>query len=211
MKPAVNTKQNSPHFLHETLIGGLVTGVDEAGRGPIAGPVVAAAVILNPAKIPAGIQDSKKLSETKREALFDEICSQALAYGIAEASVGEIDQINILQASLLAMRRAVEKLSPAPQHALIDGNKLPLHLPCPATAIVKGDSISLSIAAASILAKVTRDRIMHQLATEYPDYGWAENAGYPTPDHLARLAQFGFTPHHRQSFGPVKKAIQSYG
>jgi ribonuclease HII len=200
-----------PHFLHETLIGGLVAGVDEAGRGPIAGPVVAAAVILNPAKIPAGIQDSKKLSHIKREALFEEICTHAIAYGIAEASVEEIDRINILQASLLAMERAAEKLSPAPKHALIDGNKLPKNLPCPATAIVKGDSISFSIAAASILAKVTRDRLMAQLAEQYTQYGWAENAGYPTPDHLARLEKFGASPHHRKSFAPVKKVMQNHG
>jgi ribonuclease HII len=195
----------TPHFAYETTLGGLVAGVDEAGRGPLAGSVVAAAVILHPERIPEGIADSKKLSAAKREALFEAIQTQAIAYAIAEASVAEIDALNILQASLLAMQRAVMQLNPAPHHALIDGNKLPQSLPCNATAIIKGDATSLSIAAASILAKVTRDRMMKQLAKEYPHYGWTENAGYPTAAHLAALAQHGITPHHRRSFAPVKK------
>lgn len=200
-----------PHFMHEAAIGGLVAGVDEAGRGPIAGPVVAAAVILHPDHIPPDIQDSKKLSAAKREALFEAICKNAIAYGIAKASVAEIDTINILQASLLAMRRAVLQLSPPPSHALIDGNKIPTNLPCEATALVKGDSISLSIAAASILAKVTRDRLMNTLAEAHPFYDWQGNAGYPTPDHLKRLQQHGPSPHHRQSFAPVRALLKAAG
>lgn len=194
--------------------GKIVCGADEVGRGPLAGPVVAAAVVIPPEGLPseiaARIRDSKKLSETQREALFP-ILSALCPHAIAESSVAEIDRLNILQASLLAMTRAIESLSGslgAMDHALIDGNRLP-KLSIPATPIVKGDDKSLSIAAASILAKVTRDRLMKRLATAYPGYGWEHNAGYPTAAHLDALAKQGITPHHRLSFGPVKKLLAS--
>lgn len=199
-----------PDFSHEHQFSGLVAGVDEAGRGPIVGPVVAAAVILNPNNLPAGINDSKKLSAAKREALFETIKSSAIAYCIASASAQEIDEINILQASLLAMQRAVSGLSQTPSHALIDGNQTPKLLPCPATTLVSGDAKSLSIAAASILAKVTRDRMMEELAETYPHYGWERNAGYPTAAHLAALAAHGITPHHRRSFRPVREWLEQH-
>ena len=185
------------------LPDGLVCGVDEAGRGPLAGPVVAAAVILDPRQPIAGLNDSKKLSAKRREVLAMEIRERALAWAVAEASVDEIDRINILQASFLAMRRAVAGLSLAPDHLLVDGNRLPRDLPCRAEAVVKGDARSLSIAAASIMAKVTRDRIMVDLAQQHPGYGWENNAGYPTSEHLAALLNLGVTPHHRRSFRPV--------
>lgn len=183
-----------------------VAGVDEVGRGPLSGPVVAAAVILNPDNIPAGLADSKKLTAKRREALFDLIVETS-QYHVAEASVEEIDQINILNASLLAMRRALDGLPRLPALALIDGNRLPPDLPYPGNAIVKGDDRSLSIAAASIIAKVTRDRLMASLAVEFPGYGWENNAGYGTKQHLMGLNRLGVTPHHRVSFKPVHNIL----
>ena len=191
--------------------GRLICGVDEVGRGPLAGPVVAAAVILPPGGLPADlaarINDSKALSAKAREALDPGIRAHALAFAIGVASVEEIDAINILQASLLAMERAVAGLGRVPDHALIDGNKVPKRLACPATAVVKGDALSLSIAAASIIAKVFRDKEMARLADLFPQYGWARNAGYGTAEHLAALRRFGATPHHRTSFSPVREVL----
>jgi len=184
-----------------------IAGADEAGRGPLAGPVVAAAVILHPDRIPPGIDDSKRLSQPAREALAPLIRQQALAWAVAEADVAEIDSLNILQASLLAMRRAIEALTPAAEGVLIDGNRMPKGLTIPAQALVKGDAKSLSIAAASILAKVERDRIMSELSRTNPGYGWENNAGYPTPEHLSALQRLGVTPHHRRSFAPVRKML----
>jgi len=183
-----------------------VCGVDEVGRGPWAGPVLAAAVILDPAQIPAGLNDSKKLTAARREALFEAISATALV-AVGAASVAEIDRINILQASFLAMRRAVAGLSTPPAFALIDGNKIPPRLPCAARAIVKGDGRSLSIAAASIIAKVSRDRLMRALAATNPGYGWETNMGYGTKAHQAGLAKRGVTPHHRVSFKPIHKML----
>lgn len=194
---------------HGRLNGAFIAGVDEVGRGPLAGPVVAAAVILHadlPDALLHGINDSKALSLEKREKLFP-LIQQHAVFAIAESSVAEIDSINILQASLLAMQRAVAALGAACDLALIDGNKAP-KLSCPALTIVKGDAKSLSIAAASILAKVTRDRLMCDLHREYPHYGWDGNAGYPTPQHLAGLQSHGVTPHHRTSFAPVRKILE---
>lgn len=192
----------------EALAQGLgpVAGVDEVGRGPLCGPVTAAAVILDPARIPAGIGDSKALSAATRERLCAEILATAQV-SVAHASVEEIDRLNILRASHLAMERAVAGLPVAPGFVLVDGNRLPASLPCPARAVVKGDAKSLSIAAASIVAKVMRDRIMVDLAQQHPGYGWEKNAGYPTQDHLAALLNLGVTPHHRRSFRPVHNIL----
>lgn len=190
--------------------GVLLAGADEAGRGPLVGSVVAAAVILDP-KLPiAGLNDSKKLSEKKREALFSEIIDRALSYGIAEASVDEIDEINILHASMLAMSRAIEQLKPNAEHALIDGNRIPPNLSCSAEAVVKGDARHPAIAAASILAKVTRDRQMVALDKEFPQYGFAKHKGYPTKAHLEAIDQHGVTEHHRKSFGPVQRNLELF-
>ena len=197
-----------PDFTLERRITGPVAGVDEVGRGPLAGPVYAAAVILDPARLPEGLDDSKKMSETRRDKAFDAIMTSALAVGIGVASVEEIDRINILAATMLAMRRAVDRLSVAPVHALIDGNKVPA-LPCPADAIVKGDSKVLSIAAASIIAKVTRDRVMSELDLAFPGYGWARNKGYGTADHMEALARLGPSVHHRTSFAPIAQLRQA--
>lgn len=189
--------------------GKIIAGTDEAGRGPLAGPVVAAAVIIPqdfPQSLAKAINDSKQLSEKKREALFPQLMEHCI-YGIAECSAQEIDKINILQASLLAMKRAVLQLSTQPVCVLIDGNKSPAIANMKNIPIVKGDSKSLSIAAASILAKVTRDRLMKQLHEAFPHYGWDHNAGYPTKDHIAALNTHGITAYHRQSFGPVKTHI----
>ena len=194
-----------PDFQHETSIGGRVAGIDEAGRGPLAGPVTAAAVILDPAQIPEGLNDSKKLTPARREALFDLITAKA-EFGIGWASAAEIDRINIRQATFLAMARAVAALPGKPDHALVDGNALP-DLPCPATALVKGDARALSIAAASILAKVARDRAMVALAQQHPGYGWDRNSGYPTKAHLAALETLGVSPAHRRSFKPVHNIL----
>ena len=185
---------------------GLIVGVDEAGRGPLAGPVVAAAVMLNIDKPIAGLADSKVLTEKRRERLFDEIRARALCCCIAEASVEEIDQLNILQATLLAMRRAVEGLRLKPTLVLVDGNRLPqLHVP--AEAIVKGDAKVPAISAASILAKVHRDRQCLQMDEIYPAYGFAKHKGYPTDQHLAALREHGVTPWHRRTFGPVQEIL----
>ncbi len=175
-------------------------GVDEAGRGPLAGPVYAAAVILPPDCIIDGVTDSKKLSEKKREALFDVICERAVAYCIASASVEEIEEYNILNATYSAMTRAVEGLSVQPQLALIDGNRIPPQLTVPAKYVVKGYALSASIGAASILAKVARDRVMRQADTEYPQYGFAVHKGYGTAAHTAALKEYGMCPLHRPSF-----------
>lgn len=197
-----------PDLSLETALGlPLVAGVDEVGRGPLAGPVTAAAVILDPARLPQGIDDSKRLTERARERLALEIRASALAFAVAHASVEEIDALNILEASHLAMRRALAALSPAAQHALIDGNRLPKGLEIPAQTVVKGDAISLSIAAASILAKVERDAIMRELALANRGYGWEKNMGYPSAQHRVALEQQGVTPHHRRSFGPVRKML----
>ncbi len=184
-------------------LDGRVAGVDEAGRGPLAGPVVAAAVVLDPARPIAGLNDSKKLSEKARERLAIEIREKALAWSIAEASPAEIDRINILQATFLAMRRAVEGLAISPESARIDGNKVPPGLACPAEAVVKGDGKIAAIAAASILAKTHRDALMRALAGEYPQYGFEKHMGYPTAAHFAALAAHGASPVHRRSFAPV--------
>ena len=185
---------------------GLACGVDEAGRGPLAGPVVAAAVILDPLNPISGLNDSKKLSAKRRDALAVEIRAKALAWSVAEASVEEIDRINILQASLLAMRRAVEGLKIAPEKALIDGNHCPL-LGCPAEAIVGGDGKVASIAAASILAKTVRDAGMLLLHAEYPMYGFDRHMGYPTAFHLQALREHGPSPVHRRSYAPVAQLL----
>src|SRR6201991_3540875 len=196
-----------PHFIYESrylkTMAGPVCGVDEAGRGPLAGPVVAAAVILERARIPKGLNDSKQLDEETREALFPRIMELAVAVGVGEASVGEIDLVNIRQATHLAMARAVRALAVAAEFALVDGNDAPA-LPCRCDTLVDGDARSLSIAAASIIAKVTRDRMMHALHDEHPGYGWRSNKGYGTPEHLSALRALGATAHHRRSFSPVR-------
>lgn len=199
-----------PDFSFETaaIARGLacVVGVDEVGRGPLCGPVVAAAVRLDPARIPPGLNDSKALTAARRESLFAELGDRAVV-AVGMASVEEIDSINILRASHLAMCRAIAALALPPDHLLIDGNLLPRGLTISAEAVVKGDARSLSIAAASIVAKVTRDRIMVDLAQQHPGYGWERNAGYPTKDHLEALRNLGVTPHHRRSFKPVHNIL----
>lgn len=184
----------------------VVAGVDEVGRGPLAGPVTAAAVVLDLSNLPVGLNDSKKLTAAGRGRLFDRIMVTAVV-SVAHASVDEIDRLNILYASHLAMERAVDGLARRPCHALIDGNMVPRGLVCPGTALVKGDGRSLSIAAASIVAKVVRDRIMVDLAQQHPGYGWEKNAGYPTQQHRAALESLGVTPHHRRSFRPVHNML----
>lgn len=185
---------------------GLVCGIDEAGRGPLAGPVVAAAVILDPARPIPGLNDSKKLSEKRREALAGDIREKALAWAVAEASVEEIDQLNILHATFLAMQRAVAALSVAPERAMVDGNRCP-KLPIPVEAVVKGDGKIASIAAASILAKTVRDAGMLALHAIYPQYGFDRHMGYPTAAHFAALEAHGASPVHRRSFAPVAKQL----
>lgn len=184
-----------------------IAGVDEAGRGPLVGSVVAAAVILDPNNRIEGLNDSKKLSEKKREKLFIEIQEKALAWAIAEASAAEIDEHNILQASLLAMRRAVEALSIQPEHVLVDGNKIPQGLAMSCDAVVGGDALHPEISAASILAKVTRDRQMVEMDQKYPQFGFAKHKGYPTKAHFEAIALHGVIDEHRRSFGPVKKVL----
>ncbi len=184
-----------------------VCGVDEAGRGPLAGPVYAAAVILDPDHPIVGLKDSKKLGASRRATLTAAIRENALAWAIASADVEEIDRLNILQASLLAMRRAVLALNPAATEALIDGNRCPA-LPVPARAIVRGDALEPCISAASILAKTERDKIMHALADVYPEYGFERHVGYPTAGHLAALKAFGPCVAHRKSFAPVRRILQ---
>ena len=186
---------------------GLVAGVDEAGRGPLAGPVVAAAVILDDLKPIAGLNDSKKLTEKRREKLYDEILAKALCCSIAEASVQEIDTLNILQATLLAMRRAVDGLRLKPVKVLVDGNRLPV-LDVRAEAIVQGDALVPAISAASILAKVHRDRLCAQLHAQYPQYGFDRHKGYGTAEHLQALSDHGPCPWHRTSFAPVARSAR---
>lgn len=188
---------------------GLVAGVDEAGRGPLAGPVVAAAVILDELKPIRGLRDSKVLTALKREKLYDEIRAKALCCSIAEASVEEIDQLNILHATMLAMRRAVEGLRLKPGKVLVDGNRLPV-LKIAAEAIVKGDAKVKSISAASILAKVHRDRLCLALHEAHPQYGFDGHKGYPTPEHLEALRTHGACVHHRRSFAPVREALDGF-
>lgn len=199
-----------PDFSFETralaACGGPVAGVDEAGRGPLAGPVVAAAVILDPRRIPHGLDDSKRLRPGMRRALFEEL-KRAARVSVGSASVEEIDRINILRASHLAMVRAIAGLGVSPAHALIDGNLLPAGIACSAEAVVGGDGRSVSIAAASIAAKCTRDAIMVDLAQQHPGYGWETNMGYPSEAHRAALRNLGVTPHHRRSFAPVHKIL----
>jgi ribonuclease HII len=199
-----------PDFSVEISLGGPVAGIDEAGRGPWAGPVVAAAVILDPSKmtpeLTAGLDDSKKLRKPVRELLYGHIRAVA-AHGVGQANVEEIDRLNILQATMLAMRRAFENLPEAPQYAIVDGNRDP-GLGVPTRCLVGGDASSLSIAAASIIAKVTRDRLMEGLAREFPGYGWEKNAGYGTKLHQQGLAEKGVTPHHRKTFAPIAKLIK---
>ncbi len=199
-----------PDFELENEHSGLVCGVDEAGRGPWAGPVTAAAVIFDQStlspELAQSLNDSKKLSAKKREALIDQIKAGSI-WALGEASVDEIDELNILQATFLAMRRAVQGLSQKPDYALIDGNKLPPELGVPGNPVIKGDGLSCSIAAASIIAKVTRDQQMAKLAEDYPGYGWEKNAGYGVKLHQEGLATLGVTPHHRKSFKPIKKIM----
>ena len=183
-----------------------IAGVDEVGRGPLAGPVMASAVVLNPDDIPNGLNDSKKLSKKRREQLEAEIFAKAQV-GRGEASVAEIDEHNILRASHIAMLRAVAALDPAPDYLLIDGNLLPNGLLQPAQPVIKGDGKSVSIAAASIVAKLWRDRVMVDLAQQFPGYGWEKNAGYPTKRHREGLQNLGVTPHHRRSFKPVHNIL----
>jgi ribonuclease HII len=207
-----------PDFAIERRCEGIVCGIDEAGRGPLAGPVVAAAVIIDRRRLRGELRrvldDSKVLTRETREQCYDglrrSVRSGAVRIGVGAASVGEIDRINILRASLAAMRRAVAGFGTAPgatpDIALVDGNIAP-NLPCAVRTIVKGDALSLSIAAASIVAKVTRDRIMRELARRYPGYGWVTNVGYATPEHYDGIRRLGVTPHHRRSFAPVRLAL----
>ncbi|MEL6840054.1 MAG: ribonuclease HII [Pseudomonadota bacterium] len=201
---------SQPDFSFETqaLQRGLtlVAGVDEVGRGPLAGPVVAAAVILDPANIPDGLNDSKKLSAKRRATLYDQIMDSACV-SVAAADVAEIDTHNILRASHIAMRRAIEGLARTPDHVLIDGNMAPRGLIISAETIVKGDARSQSIAAASIVAKLWRDRHMVDLAQQFPHYGWESNMGYGTAQHFKGLAAYGVTPHHRRSFKPIHNIL----
>ncbi len=200
----------APDFAFEEKLqarhGAPIAGIDEAGRGPWAGPVVAAAVILDVTQLPEGLNDSKKLSEARREDLYAQIISAAHV-GVGIADVARIDRDNILQATLWAMWQACKALPRTPSAALIDGNRCPA-LDCPAQALVKGDALSLSVAAASIIAKVTRDRIMAELAKAHPGYAWERNKGYGTRDHSDGLNQLGVTIHHRRSFKPVQAALQ---
>ncbi len=205
-----------PDFELEKNMNCPVAGIDEAGRGPWAGPVVAGAVIVKDRNLPAdllnGLDDSKKLTAKKREALyqrlFEEEAAGRLVIGIGEASAQEIDEMNILQATFLAMKRAVKALPVAPEQALIDGNRLPKDFPCRAQAVVKGDGRSLSIAAASIVAKVYRDRLMCRLAEKYPYYGFEKNAGYGTALHIEALKRYGVTSEHRKSYRPIQEILQ---
>jgi len=197
-----------PDFTHEAAAlgrgAGRVAGVDEVGRGPLAGPVVAAAVILDPADLPEGLRDSKRLGAAARERLAAWLHARA-AVAVAQASVEEIDRLNILRASHLAMLRAVAMLGA--DHALIDGPLVPAGLPCPGEPVIGGDARCLSVAAASIVAKVARDRLMAGLARDFPGYGWERNMGYPTAGHRRALLDLGVTPHHRRSFAPVHKML----
>jgi len=184
-----------------------LAGVDEAGRGPLAGPVVAAAVILHPAAVPAGVADSKRLSPARRERLARELRDGPHVIGLGQASVAEIDRLNILHAAMLAMRRAVEALAELPGHVLVDGNRCP-ELSVPVEAVVGGDASVPAISAASIIAKVERDRLMLAMEDEFPGYGFAGHKGYPTADHMAALVELGPCIHHRRSFAPVKRLLE---
>jgi len=206
-----------PDFKFEDECKGVVAGVDEAGRGPWVGPVVAGAVVfLRRDEITPylfdHLNDSKKLSEKRREELFDLIKTEAqrgnLCYGIGEASAKEIDEINILEASFLAMKRAVEKLKIKPDVALIDGNRLPKNFSCQTKCVITGDALSFSISAASVMAKVYRDRLMKDMALKYPGYGFEKNAGYGTKEHVEGLKKYGITPEHRKSYKPIKEIIE---
>lgn len=188
---------------------GLVAGVDEAGRGPIAGPVVVAAVILDPQRPIEGLADSKVLSAERRAALDAEIRRHAMAHAVIVVPATTIDRINILQATLAGMREALVALAPAPECALVDGNRLPRDLPCAAEAVVGGDALEPAISAASILAKVHRDRLMDQVEARFPGYGFGRHRGYPTPDHLEALARLGPCPEHRRSFAPVRRLLSA--
>src|SRR3569833_2245160 len=204
-----------PHYIYESRLLKAHTGpeplricgVDEAGRGPLAGPVMAAAVILDKKRIPKGLNDSKQLDEETREELFPRIMEMAVAVGVGEASVGEIDLVNIRQATHLAMARAVRALAVAAEFALVDGNDPPA-LPCRCDTLVEGDARSVSIAAAAIIAKATRDRLMARLHDEHPGYNWKSNKGYGTPEHYDGLRLHGVTIHHRRSFAPVRNLLQ---
>ncbi len=215
-KSKTTKNEKMPDFKHELLIlsggSGFVAGIDEAGRGPWAGPVAAGAVIFPDLKttdfLAEKLNDSKKLTPAKREELFAELHQSGALIGCGLASVEEIDRLNILQATFLAMRRAVSALPAIPSFAIIDGNKVPPGLPCPARALIKGDALSLSVAAASIIAKVTRDRLMTDLAKEFPYYGWEKNAGYGTKAHQNGLAEHGICIHHRKSYAPIKKFLR---
>lgn len=199
--------KTSPDFSLESAAGvSPVCGVDEAGRGPLAGPVVAAAVVLDPKCMPEGIDDSKRLAASRRTALAGRL-RECADVSLGTASVEEIDRLNILGATMLAMRRAVEGLPHKPELAFIDGNRLPSDLCCEARTVVGGDRQSLSIAAASVMAKVHRDSLLHALALDHPGYGWERNAGYPTAEHLLALQRLGATRHHRRSFAPVREAL----
>jgi ribonuclease HII len=195
----------APTFDIENSFDGLVAGIDEAGRGPLAGPVVAAAVILNPYCTPAGLRDSKTLTEKRRKELAAALWKTA-RIGVGVSSVEEIDKLNILHASLLAMTRAAEALPVSPTICIVDGNQKP-KLSCPCYTVVGGDLKCMSIAAASIIAKVTRDRMMRDLAREFPQYSWEQNKGYSVVAHLEALARYGVTPHHRRSFAPVHNML----
>jgi len=207
----IKKSKSAPDFSLEEkwkdITGGMVAGIDEAGRGPWAGPVAAAAVILDPDNIPDGLNDSKKLSENKREDLFEKIMETSIV-GVALAQPCQIDSLNILGATLWSMQMAVSHLAQVPDAVLVDGNQRP-DLTCPMETIIKGDAKCLSIAAASIIAKVTRDRIMHDLDEKFPGYGWANNKGYGTREHAHALAKFGVTPHHRKSFAPIRRALEA--
>jgi len=199
-----------PHYIFEARFlktrPGPIAGIDEAGRGPLAGPVVAAAVILDRKKIPKGLDDSKQMEPEEREEVYGRIMQRAVAVGVGEASVDEIDLINIRQATHVAMARAVRALAIAADFALVDGNDPPA-LPCPCDVIVDGDARSASIAAASIIAKVTRDRMMRALHEQFPGYGWFTNKGYSTEEHLEALSRLGPCVHHRRSFAPVHNIL----
>ncbi|MFP6759812.1 MAG: ribonuclease HII [Alphaproteobacteria bacterium] len=201
----MGASEPKPDYQFENGCVGPVCGIDEAGRGPLAGPVVAAAVILDLATMPDGLDDSKRLTARRREHLAG-VLERVACVGIGLATVDEIDRLNILHATMLAMRRAAGALAVAPRTALIDGNRAP-DLGCATQTVIKGDQRSLSIAAASIIAKVHRDRIMTKLDAEFPHFGWARNAGYPTREHREALARFGPCAHHRTSFAPVRAAI----
>ena len=210
MSTAARAPRTHGELFADIWQGRRVCGADEAGRGPLAGPVVAAAVILDPRRPIDGLRDSKQLSPRRREDLSQAIRGRATAWAIAEASVQEIDRLNILQASLLAMQRAIELLDPAAEVALVDGNRLP-RLRIEARAIVGGDALEPAISAASILAKQHRDRLMAELDRTFPGYGFAAHAGYPTPRHLERLRQLGPCAAHRRSFAPVRAALGALG